>query len=150
MALVAHRFIDPLDSMGTSDGSFNANILNTATYLVSLAATISSFWINYQGRPYMKALNENKLLLRCLQCSFIFITALVIELVPPINETLQLVSLPTRTSLKERPLVSLRPVNDVENHLMGLINTFGFQAFLYSMILIDCGSAYIIDRLITN
>jgi len=150
VALVSQRYMDPFDSTSTSDGGFNANILNTSTYLVSLAATVSTFWINYKGRPYMKALKENKLLFRSLQVSYIFIAALVIEVLPPLNELLQLVPLPSGTVETTRQLIMHKPLQEVENHIISWIDTCSFKVFLFVTICIDCILAYILDKWITG
>lgn len=39
---------------------FEPNIFNTSVYLISLAMQVSTFIINYQGRPFRESLRENK------------------------------------------------------------------------------------------
>lgn len=42
------------------EAKFAPNLLNTAVYLISLSMQVSTFLINYQGRPFRESLQENK------------------------------------------------------------------------------------------
>ena len=149
VAVFSYRFIDPFDSSSASDGTYHANVLNTSTFLVSLMATVSTFWINYQGHPYMKSLRENKLLMRSLQACYILIALLVLEVFPPMNDLLQLAPLPSKVvSSGMRGLSMRQPFQNFENFALTCIQSYGFKAFLSFVACLDCVSAYIVDRLI--
>ena len=86
--------LDPDDPSLVPDGPFNPNVLNTATFLVTVLATINTFVVNYRGRPYMQNLTENKLMLRSVQISYVALFACALEVFPPLNELMQLTPLP--------------------------------------------------------
>lgn len=83
------RFVRKLEDL-----KFEPNLLNSAIFLISLSMQVSTFVINYQGKPFRESLLENKPLRNALAIvgSVAFICAF--ELYPEFNEWLELVVLP--------------------------------------------------------
>eukprot|EP01090_Pellita_catalonica_P012258 TRINITY_DN2617_c0_g1_i7.p1 TRINITY_DN2617_c0_g1~~TRINITY_DN2617_c0_g1_i7.p1 ORF type:complete len:360 (-),score=57.58 TRINITY_DN2617_c0_g1_i7:61-1140(-) len=77
----------------TMDEKFAPNILNTVVFMIALSMRISTFLTNYQGRPFMQGLTENRPLLYVLLLAVGFIFIFVTESIPPLNEYLELVPL---------------------------------------------------------
>ncbi|KAL7498233.1 hypothetical protein ACHAWT_006367 [Skeletonema menzelii] len=89
-------YVDPYDpSAMVPDGPFNPNTLNTATFLVTVLATINTFVVNYRGRPFMENLTENKLLFRSIQACYATLFICALDIFPPLNQLLQLTPLPS-------------------------------------------------------
>ncbi|XP_071154994.1 endoplasmic reticulum transmembrane helix translocase-like [Mytilus edulis] len=74
---------------------FSPSILNTTVYIISMALQVSTFAVNYRGKPFMESLTENKPLLYSLVFSGGAITALASGTVPELTEQFELVELPT-------------------------------------------------------
>ncbi|CZT12024.1 probable calcium-transporting ATPase (P-type ATPase) [Rhynchosporium graminicola] len=88
------RFCDrlaPRDSNIDLEGEFTPSLLNSAVYLLQLIQQISTFAINYQGRPFREALSEN----RGMYWGIIGVSAIAFscstEFIPEINEKMKLV-----------------------------------------------------------
>lgn len=75
------------------DAPFEANVVNTSIYYISFAMNISMFVCNYQGHPFIQPLLYNKTLYLSLSSGFAFLTVLIFEIIPPINDWLSLVRL---------------------------------------------------------
>lgn len=73
------------------EGEFEPSLLNSAVYLLQLIQQISTFAINYQGRPFREALSEN----RAMYWGIVGVSAIAFscstEFIPEINEKLRLV-----------------------------------------------------------
>lgn len=73
------------------EAEFAPSLLNSAVYLLQLIQQISTFAVNYQGRPFRESLSENK----GMYYGIVGVTALAfacsMELVPEINEQMKLV-----------------------------------------------------------
>jgi len=73
------------------EGEFQPSLLNSAVYLLQLIQQISTFAINYQGRPFREALSEN----RGMYWGIIGVSAIAFscstEFIPEINEKMRLV-----------------------------------------------------------
>ncbi|ODV89411.1 hypothetical protein CANCADRAFT_148529 [Tortispora caseinolytica NRRL Y-17796] len=52
--------LEPRASNVDLEGDFTPNLLNTAVYLLQLSQNVSTFAVNYQGRPFRESLRENK------------------------------------------------------------------------------------------
>ena len=85
--LTCHSRPDDVDL----EAEFSPTLLNSAVYLLQLIQQISTFAINYQGRPFRESLSENKSMYYGIVgvSGLAFVCAL--ELVPEINESMKLV-----------------------------------------------------------
>ncbi|KAL9111818.1 MAG: hypothetical protein Q9227_003877 [Pyrenula ochraceoflavens] len=73
------------------EGEFEPNLLNSAVYLLQLIQQVSTFAINYQGRPFREGIKENRgMYWGLLGCSFVAFSAST-EFIPELNEKLRLV-----------------------------------------------------------
>ncbi|TAQ84295.1 hypothetical protein B7494_g7385 [Chlorociboria aeruginascens] len=83
--------IAPRDPDIDLEGEFSPSLLNSAVYLLQLIQQISTFAINYQGRPFREALSEN----RGMYWGIIGVSAIAFscstEFIPEINEKMRLV-----------------------------------------------------------
>jgi cation-transporting ATPase 13A1 len=79
---------------------FEPNILNSAVYLISLSMQVSTFLINYQGRPFRESLRENRPLYMSLSTLFGIAVFAAAEVMPELNEWVEIVPLPGRFSEK--------------------------------------------------
>jgi cation-transporting ATPase 13A1 len=88
------------DDLKPEQRKFEPNLLNTSVYLISLSMQVSTFMLNYQGRPFRESLRENRALflsLSGLLCVALFGAA---EIFPELNEWVELVPMPGRFSEK--------------------------------------------------
>lgn len=73
------------------EGEFSPSLLNSAVYLLQLIQQISTFAINYQGRPFRENLSEN----RGMYLGILGVSALAFscstEFIPELNEAMKLV-----------------------------------------------------------
>ncbi|KXT09337.1 hypothetical protein AC579_4100 [Pseudocercospora musae] len=88
---VVHRFEPKKDrSQVDLEGDFEPSLLNSAIYLLQLIQQISTFAINYQGRPFRESIKENK----GMYWGIVLVSAVAFscatEFVPEINEKLKL------------------------------------------------------------
>lgn len=83
--------LDPRSDDVDLEAEFSPSLLNSAVYLLQLIQQISTFAINYQGRPFRESLSENK----GMYYGIVGVSALsfvcALELVPEINEGMKLV-----------------------------------------------------------
>lgn len=73
------------------EGEFEPSLLNSAIYLLQLIQQISTFSINYQGRPFRESIRENKAMYWGLVAASAVAFSCATEFVPEINEKLRLV-----------------------------------------------------------
>jgi len=78
----------------SEDSKFEPSLLNSTVYILSIALQISTFAVNYKGRPFMESLFENKALLYALMVPSLVVVCLVKNMVPDLTETLELVPFP--------------------------------------------------------
>ncbi|KAL8950631.1 MAG: hypothetical protein Q9222_003340 [Ikaeria aurantiellina] len=73
------------------EGEFEPSLLNSAVYLLQLIQQISTFAINYQGRPFREGIREN----RGMYWGLILVSGVAFscstEFIPELNEKLRLV-----------------------------------------------------------
>merc|ERR1711939_989117 len=82
------------DSEVDLEGEFEPSLLNSAVYLMQLIQQVSTFAINYQGRPFRESIKENKgMYYGLLACSFVAFAGAT-EFMPELNEQLSLVKYP--------------------------------------------------------
>lgn len=87
-----HRFEPRVDRKTIDlEGEFQPSLLNSAIYLLQLIQQISTFAINYQGRPFRESIKENK----GMYYGIVLVTGVAFscatEFIPEINEKLKLV-----------------------------------------------------------
>ena len=75
---------------------FTPGLVNTAVYLVSLLMQVSTFVVNYQGRPFRESLSENKPLRNSLMIVGGISVVAALEMYPEFNAWLQLVPMPPK------------------------------------------------------
>lgn len=82
------------------EAEFEPSLLNSAIYLLQLIQQVSTFAINYQGRPFRESLSENKAMFYGIVgvSGLAFVCAL--ELVPEINEGMKLVKFTEEFKMK--------------------------------------------------
>ncbi|KJZ78669.1 hypothetical protein HIM_02060 [Hirsutella minnesotensis 3608] len=93
---IAPRSTENLDL----EAEFEPSLLNSAVYLLQLIQQVSTFAINYQGRPFRESLSENKAMFYGIVgvSALAFICAL--ELMPEINEGMKFVRFTEEFKLK--------------------------------------------------
>ncbi|KAI9807413.1 MAG: hypothetical protein M1833_000158 [Piccolia ochrophora] len=83
--------IEPRDPNVDLDAEFAPSLLNSAVYLLSLIQQISTFAINYQGRPFRESIREN----RGMYWGLVLVSGVAFscstEFFPEINERMKLV-----------------------------------------------------------
>lgn len=73
------------------EGEFEPSLLNSAVYLLQLIQQISTFAINYQGRPFRESIRENSAMYYGLLTTAGVAFSCATEFVPEINEKMRLV-----------------------------------------------------------
>lgn len=73
------------------EGEFEPSLLNSAIYLLQLIQQISTFSINYQGRPFRESIRENKAMYWGLVAASGVAFSSATEFIPELNEKLRLV-----------------------------------------------------------
>jgi cation-transporting ATPase 13A1 len=73
------------------DGDFSPSLLNSAIYLLQLIQQISTFAINYQGRPFRESIKENKGMYYGIIGVALVAFSCSTEFIPELNEKLRLV-----------------------------------------------------------
>ncbi|KAF1994041.1 hypothetical protein P154DRAFT_625002 [Amniculicola lignicola CBS 123094] len=83
--------VEPIDPDIDLEKEFEPSLLNSAIYLLQLIQQISTFAINYQGRPFRESISENK----GMYWGLILVSGVAFscatEFIPEINEKLRLV-----------------------------------------------------------
>ncbi|KAI0015758.1 cation pump, Ca2+ pump [Xylariomycetidae sp. FL0641] len=83
--------LEPRSEIVDLEAEFQPSLLNSAVYLLQLIQQISTFAVNYQGRPFRESLSENK----GMYYGIIGVTAIAFscstEFIPEINEQMKLV-----------------------------------------------------------
>lgn len=77
----------------TYDSKFTPSLLNSSLFYLSTSQQLSTFLVNYIGRPFRESLLENKKLSTCLLALFAFLLYLIFDFNPDFNLTMELVSL---------------------------------------------------------
>lgn len=73
------------------EAEFKPSLLNSAVYLLQLIQQISTFAINYQGRPFRESLSENKGMFYGIVGVTAIAFACSTEFIPELNEAMKLV-----------------------------------------------------------
>jgi len=128
----------------TPDGPFNPNPLNTACFLILVSSTISTFVVNYRGRPFMQTFKQNKLLLRTVQGSALIVFICAIEIFEPLNQMVQLSPLPSGDYTL---ILGESEPGGVNWIVSSSISMFGFKATLCLIMILDAGFAYAAEKM---
>ena len=83
------------DQPPEADGDFEPSVPNTVVWLVSAAMMVTTFAVNYKGKPYMEGLAANKGLLVTLGGSAVTVAGLTSGVLSDFAGYLELVPLPT-------------------------------------------------------
>ncbi|UPL03706.1 hypothetical protein LCI18_014640 [Fusarium solani-melongenae] len=83
--------LDPRSDDIDLEAEFSPSLLNSAVYLLQLIQQISTFAINYQGRPFRESLSENKGMFYGIVGVSGLAFACALELFPDINSGMKLV-----------------------------------------------------------
>lgn len=77
------------------EGEFEPSLLNSAVYLLQLIQQVSTFAVNYQGRPFRESIRENRgMYWGLIACSLVAFSAST-EFIPELNDRLKLVPFTT-------------------------------------------------------
>jgi len=90
----ASRFDMPW--LATAKTKFVPGLVNTAVYLLGLLMQVSTFVVNYQGRPHRESLMENKPLRNSLLAVAGIGVLAALEWMPEFNAWMELVPMPAR------------------------------------------------------
>ena len=90
----AKSYMDP-NFKQEMHGKFSANLINTTVFFIETMQQVSVLMVNYKGRPFQPGLDENKPLLHSLGMSCIGLFVLAYEIIPPLNNILELVKFPS-------------------------------------------------------
>ncbi len=89
------------------EGEFEPSLLNSAVYLLQLIQEISTFAVNYQGRPFRESIGEN----RTMYFSLLVVAGIAFscstEFIPEINEKLRLVKFSTEFKITITALMAI-------------------------------------------
>lgn len=123
--LVANRSIRRQSDIDL-EGEFEPSLLNSAIYLLQLIQQISTFSINYQGRPFRESIRENKAMYWGLVAASGVAFSCATEFIPEINEKLRLVPFTTefKVTLTVLMVVDYAGCWVVENVLKVLFSDF--------------------------
>jgi cation-transporting ATPase 13A1 len=83
--------VEPKDPNPDLEKEFAPSLLNSAIYLLQLIQQISTFAINYQGRPFRESIRENKGMYWGLVSVSLVAFSCATEFIPALNEKLKLV-----------------------------------------------------------
>ena len=90
LARVVYSIVPASDDIDL-EGEFEPTLLNSAVYLMQLIQQVSTFAINYQGRPFRESIRENRgMYWGLLICSFVAFSGAT-EFIPELNTKLRLV-----------------------------------------------------------
>ncbi len=85
-----YQLVPPSDEIDL-EGEFEPSLLNSAVYIMQLIQQVSTFAINYQGRPFREGIRENRgMYWGLLACTFVAFSAST-EFIPELNSKLRLV-----------------------------------------------------------
>ncbi|KAL2015248.1 hypothetical protein VTK56DRAFT_5945 [Thermocarpiscus australiensis] len=83
--------LEPRSEVVDLEAEFKPSLLNSAVYLLQLIQQISTFAVNYQGRPFRESLSENKGMFYGIVGVTAIAFACSTELVPELNAAMKLV-----------------------------------------------------------
>ncbi|KAI1918620.1 putative cation-transporting ATPase 1 [Ophidiomyces ophidiicola] len=87
--------IEPRKENIDLEKEFEPSLLNSAVYLLQLIQQISTFSINYQGRPFRESIRENRGMYWGLILTSLVTVSCATEFIPELNEKMRLVPFST-------------------------------------------------------
>jgi cation-transporting ATPase 13A1 len=108
------------------EGEFEPSLLNSAIYLLQLIQQISTFSINYQGRPFRESIRENKAMYWGLVAASGVAFSCATEFIPELNEKMRLVPFSTefKVTLTVLMVIDYAGCWIIENVLKNLFSDF--------------------------
>lgn len=95
--MLCEAFVHPDDrTHAIPDSKFTPNLVNTCMFILSNQMQANNFWVNYRGAPFMEDLRSNVYFWYLLQGVYVALLIVVGGQFEPLNDLLQLVSLPNR------------------------------------------------------
>ncbi|KAJ0409499.1 hypothetical protein P43SY_002389 [Pythium insidiosum] len=88
-------FIERDDPAMHPDGKFSPNVVNSVMFLLSSVMQLNTFVVNYKGQPFMVSFWDHKLLSRSAVLGYVVLAIAIADVVPALNEMLELVPMPT-------------------------------------------------------
>ncbi|KAG5676251.1 hypothetical protein PVAND_006100 [Polypedilum vanderplanki] len=76
------------------EAEFVPDIINSTVYLICMGLQVSTFAVNYKGRPFMESLRENRLLMYSILSSSAVVMCLALNLVPDLQSAFQIIDFP--------------------------------------------------------
>jgi cation-transporting ATPase 13A1 len=118
--------IEPRKSDIDLEGEFEPSLLNSAIYLLQLIQQISTFSINYQGRPFRESIRENKAMYWGLVAASGVAFSCATEFIPELNEKMRLVPFSTefKVTLTVLMVIDYAGCWIIENVLKNLFSDF--------------------------
>ncbi|KAH1406794.1 hypothetical protein KXW28_000309 [Aspergillus fumigatus] len=118
--------IEPRKSDIDLEGEFEPSLLNSAIYLLQLIQQISTFSINYQGRPFRESIRENKAMYWGLVAASGVAFSCATEFIPELNEKMRLVPFSTefKVTLTVLMIIDYAGCWIIENVLKNLFSDF--------------------------
>jgi hypothetical protein len=117
-------------------------ILRSLYSLINITMLVNTFAVNYYGRPYMKDIYENKLFYRNLQILYVLLISCALEIFPPLNDMLQLSTLPTVVA--EAP--AALKLKLWYKSLDAILSILTFPGFITSMMILDTLLSWSFER----
>jgi cation-transporting ATPase 13A1 len=77
-----------------SESTFAPSIVNSAIFLLGASQQLSTFFVNYQGHPFMQSIRENRGFFVCLLITAAITVTSALQIVPEFNTSFDLVILP--------------------------------------------------------
>eukprot|EP00795_Rhopilema_esculentum_P010920 gene10920-19754_t len=113
-----YRLVPKLDDVDL-EKKFEPSLLNSTVYIISVALQISTFAVNYRGRPFMESIVENKPLLVSISASGAIIFGLAAGLLPDFAAQFEIIDFPPQ-----------------------------FRSTLMKVLLLDAALAFMVDRVL--
>ncbi|KAJ7705279.1 hypothetical protein B0H17DRAFT_973789 [Mycena rosella] len=92
MTNLAHLY-EPREGPIDLEAKFEPSLLNTAIYLLGLSQQVSTFTINFQGRPFREGIRENQYLYWGLVSASLVAFSGATDFMPELNRWLQIVEM---------------------------------------------------------
>lgn len=90
---ICHLLYSQVDVLVDLEAKFSPNLLNSCIYLIGLSQQVSTFAINFQGRPFREGITENSALYYGLLGVAAVAFSGATDFVPEFNRWLQLVEM---------------------------------------------------------